>query len=70
MSYICIMKEEQILEAASKLIPSKFILWAEDRGLDPVIENRDDIFNVNRDEVHIKVGKLKLTYNEGQLQDA
>jgi len=64
------MKEEQILEAAAKLVPSKFILWAEDRGLGPVIENRDDVFNVNRDEVHIKVGKLKLTYNEGQLQNA
>jgi len=64
------MKEEQILEAASKLVTSKFILWAEDRGLGPVIENRDDVFNVNRDEVHIIVGKLKLTYNEGQLQNA
>lgn len=64
------MKEEQILEAAAKLIPSKFILWAEDRGLQPVIENRDDIFNVNKDEVHIKIGTLKITYNEGQLQNA
>jgi hypothetical protein len=31
------MNQEKIKEAASKLTVAKFILWAEDMGLDPII---------------------------------
>ena len=61
------MDKVKILEAACKLKPSKFILWAEDMRLNPIIENREDVFNVNEDEVHLDVSGTKITYIGGAL---
>lgn len=61
------MNQEKIKEAASKLTVAKFILWAEDMELDPIITNRDEVFNVNLDEVHLDVGKISLIFINGKL---
>jgi len=61
------MTPEKIKEAASKLKVSKFILWSEDMKLNPVITNRDEVFNVNLDEVHLDVGGISLIFINGKL---
>ena len=61
------MKDKQIIDAASTLITSKFIAWADNQDLNPVIVNKDDVFNVNRDDVELKVGKLILKFSDGKL---
>lgn len=61
------MTPEKIKEAASKLTVSKFILWSENMKLNPVITNRDEVFNVNLDEVHLDVGGISLIFINGKL---
>jgi len=61
------MKDKQIIDAARTLITSKFIAWADNQDLNPVIVNKDDVFNVNRDDVELKVGKLILKFSDGKL---
>jgi hypothetical protein len=61
------MKDKQIIDAANTLIPSKFIPWADNQDLNPEILNKDDVFNVNRDDVELKVGKLVLKFSDGKL---
>jgi hypothetical protein len=61
------MKDKQIIDAARTLITSKFIAWADNQDLNPVIVNKDDVFNVNRDDVELKVGKLVLKFSDGKL---
>ena len=61
------MELSKILDSAKRLKPSKFISWAEDMKLNPVIENRDDIFNVNLDDVRIDVLGNKIFYSNGQF---
>ena len=61
------MKDKQIIDAASTLITSKFIAWADNQDLNPGIVNKDDVFNVNRDDVELKVGKLILKFSDGKL---
>jgi len=61
------MKDKQIIDAANTLIPSKFITWADNQDLNPEILNKDDVFNVNRDDVELKVGKLVLKFSDGKL---
>ena len=65
--YICTVKDKQIIDAARTLITSKFIAWADNQDLNPVIVNKDDVFNVNRDDVELKVGKLILKFSDGKL---
>ena len=61
------MKDKQIIDAANTLIPSKFITWADNQDLNPEILNKDDVFNVNRDDVELRVGKLVLKFSDGKL---
>ena len=61
------MKDKQIIDAARTLITSKFIAWADNQDLNPAIVNKDDVFNVNRDDVELKVGKLILKFSDGKL---
>jgi hypothetical protein len=61
------MKDKQIIDAANTLIPSKFIAWADNQDLSPEILNKDDVFNVNRDDVELRVGKLVLKFSDGKL---
>ena len=61
------MKDKQIIDAARTLITSKFIAWTDNQDLNPVIVNKDDVFNVNRDDVELKVGKLILKFSDGKL---
>lgn len=61
------MNTDKIKDAASKLTVAKFILWAEDMKLNPVITNRDDVFNVNLDEVHLDVGGISIVFINGKM---
>jgi hypothetical protein len=61
------MKDKQIIDAANTLIPSKFIAWADNQDLNPEILNKDDVFNLNRDDVELRVGKLVLKFSDGKL---
>ena len=61
------MEKQQIIDAANTLIPSKFIAWAGNQGLNPEIVNKDDVFNVNRDDVELKVGGILLKFSDGKL---
>jgi hypothetical protein len=61
------MEKQQIIDAANTLIPSKFIAWADKQNLNPEILNKDDVFNVNRDDVELKVGGILLKFSDGKL---
>ena len=61
------METQKILDAANTLIPTKFIAWAQTQNLNPEILNRDDVFNVNRDDVELKVGGIILKFSNGKV---
>lgn len=64
-----------MIEAARTLTPSKFITWLEDhftrfpdRKIDIDIVNRDEVFNMNRDRVLLKVNDTVFVYDHGVFQ--
>ena len=67
--------QDSMIEAARMLTPSKFMMWIEDhysrfpdRKMDIEILNRDDVFNMNRDRVLLKVNDLVFVFDNGVFQ--
>jgi len=67
--------EQIMIEAARTLTPSEFITWLEDhftrfpdRKIDIDIVNRDEVFNMNRDRVLLKVNDTVFVYDHGVFQ--
>jgi len=68
-------KIEKIKMAASHLTPAKFISWLEDSHLEDRnkkmtidILNRDDVLNVNRDFVQLRVDTHVFVFDHGVFQ--
>jgi len=60
--------KEKILDVAQHLGAAKFMTWANDNDLRPVIENYDDVFDLNRDRALIDVDGHKLEFEEGKIK--
>ena len=61
-------KNKRIIDAASTLTPGKFLVWAGNEDLPYVIENKDDVFDLNRDHAIIIVDGLRLEFESGKLK--
>lgn len=68
-------KKDILLDAANTLSTSKFLIWVEEdfvwneeRHLAIDILNRDEVLNLNRDTVHLRVDKWIFTFINGVFQ--
>lgn len=68
--------QDSMIEAARLLTPSKFMIWIEDhsnrfpdRKMDIEILNRDEVFNMNREGVLLKVYDMVFVFDNGVFQN-
>lgn len=65
---------DTLIDAARGLTPSKFISWLEDmnpkreKKLEIDILNRDEILNINRDPLRLKVDQWIFIFDNGVFQ--
>ena len=68
--------KDRLLEVARIYTPSKFILWIEenystpdDSRLEIEILNKDEVFNLNKDTVRLKVENRVFIFTNGVFQN-